>query len=235
MARLMRYMLNYQGRKLFANMSIKLSKPVLFSLSPPVLEKRQEDGVSWQCGLDILNTEAYPEGTVFHYTIDGSEPTRESAVFTENTIIDRNCTVRMIGVWEGEKSVRMTAVDGAIEIADLRNAVPAFWMKPNPDPFIEPEIVRTDGERISECHISVGNADSYPQDIVFVYTIDGSEPQKGGLELPATIYRNGTLKVKGFTEDNHSRTAEMEISDLRNELPAFVIGKVGRISISPID
>lgn len=126
MARLMRYMINYQGRKLFSTLSIKLAKPIVYSLAPPVPEAVFTDGVCWECGLSITNKNTFPSGTVYRYTLDGSRPDINSAILTDSTVIDRNCTVRIVAIYEGEDVIRMSASAGELIIDTLRNGIPSF-------------------------------------------------------------------------------------------------------------
>ena len=219
MARLMRYMINYQGNRIISTVHIKLSKPVLYSLVPPMMEKAMTDGVCWECGLNILNSSAFPSGAVFYYTVDGSEPTRQSAVLTADTVIDRNCTVRMIAVYEETKVIRISASVGELIIDDLRNGMPIFWIRPNATPGFDPVIDGEAGELSAECTIDIQNKNRYPEGTKFVYTVDGSEPDENSPELPATIDHNCTVNVKVITPDNQSFTASVEINDLRNEMP----------------
>lgn len=130
MARLMRYMINYQGRKLFSTLSIKLAKPIVYSLAPPVPEAVFTDGVCWECGLTVTNKNTFPSGTVYRYTIDGSRPDGGSPILTDGTVIDRNCTVNIIAVCEESDAVLISASTGEITIDTLRNAVPTLWVNP---------------------------------------------------------------------------------------------------------
>lgn len=130
MARLMRYMINYQGRKLFSTLSIKLAKPIVYSLAPPVPEAVFTDGVCWECGLTITNKNVFPSGTVYRYTIDGSRPDNNSAILTDSTVIDRNCIVNIVAVCEQPDAVLMSASTGEFIIDNLRTAVPTLWVNP---------------------------------------------------------------------------------------------------------
>lgn len=223
MARLMRYMINYQGRKLFSTLSIRLSKSVLYSLPPPVMEPVFQDGVSWECRIGIVNKDAFPDGTVFYYTLDGSDPTRESAVLAEDTVIGRNLTVRMLAVCEEEHAVLMSADIGTLVIDALRNGIPVFTIRAEVGELPVPQLIRTDGDKAYECVISVGNEDSYYQGTKFVYTINGSEPDADSARLPATVDRNCTVKARAIFKDNLSPVAVINISNLRNGIPIFTI------------
>lgn len=130
MARLMRYMINYQGRKLFSTLSIKLAKPVVYSLTSPVVSAVFDDEICWECGLTITNKSAFPAGTVYRYTLDGSRPDGGSPILTDGTVIDRNCTVNIIAVCEESDAVLMSASTGELIIDNLRNAVPTLWVNP---------------------------------------------------------------------------------------------------------
>lgn len=228
MARLMRYMINYQGRKLFSTLSIKLSKPVLYTLPPPILEKVMQDGVTWECCVRLLTS--YPEGTIFYYTTDGSEPTESSAVFSDGLIINRNLTIRMIAVCEGEKTVQKSADVGILVIDDLKNAMPVFTLDGEIARLSEPELYREEGNDVSECFIGYKN--SYPNDVDVVYTTDGSEPDEDSRKLPATISRNCTFKAMAIQGSNHSPVAVITIDDLKATMPIFGIDTEAEVKCS---
>lgn len=129
MARLMRYMFNMNGRKLFSTVHIKLGKPILYSFPPPVIEAVFEDDVTWQCGINVVNANAFNEGTVFYYTTDGNDPTDESLVLSEDTVIDKNCTIKIIGRYEDKKTIFMSADIGKLTIDGLRNGMAIFRIR----------------------------------------------------------------------------------------------------------
>ena len=121
MARLMRYMINYQGKEIFSTLSIKLSKPILYSLAPPILE-RVDVGRLSECGVAVANT--FPDGVKYLYTDDGTQPTSKSPELP--SVIDKNCTIRAIAIVEDANSIRMSASAGVLVIDDLRNEMPIF-------------------------------------------------------------------------------------------------------------
>lgn len=124
MARLMRqFMINHQGKKIFSTLSIKLSKPIIYNLSPPVLEKVATDRTD-ECYIKVINT--FPSGVVYRYTVDGTDPTKDSDVLTGTTKITRNCTVKAITMIESATSISMSASAGVLVIDDLRNNMPIF-------------------------------------------------------------------------------------------------------------
>ena len=122
MTRLMRYMLNYRGKKLVVAYC-KLSKRKLYNLPPPELEIVETNN-SWQCKIAILN--GYAKGTTYRYTTDGTYPTVKSPIFDENTLIDTNCTVRIIAVYETENIMYLSASFGEVKITDLKNEIPEY-------------------------------------------------------------------------------------------------------------
>lgn len=130
MARLMRYMLNYQGRKLFSTLSIKLSKPVIYSLSPPILE-RVDTGKVYECGISVAN--GYPSSVKYLYTDDGTQPTSESPELP--SVIDKNCTIKAIAVVEYQDRIEISASAGVLVIDDLRLAIPAFTIAGDTIPY----------------------------------------------------------------------------------------------------
>lgn len=222
MARLMRYMFNMNGRKLFSTVHIKLGKPLVYDLVPPVIEIVPYDTEPWHCGLNVINKSGYAEGTVFYYTTDGSEPTKRSLLLTADTEIDRNCTVRIIAVNEGSKTTHISATFGELIVDSLRNGIPIFWIKPLLNPLPKPSLIVEQGSISSECIIDVSNKDAY-NGAKFYYTIDGNEPDSTCSELPAMIDHNCTVKVKAITESNISFTAEIVIDYLKNELPQIEV------------
>lgn len=121
MARLMRFMINYQGNKIFSTLSIKLSKPVLYDLSPPMLERVDTGRIS-ECGISVSNS--FPEGVGFLYTDDGTDPTKSSPELPER--ITKNCTVKVIAIVEHDDYISISASAGVLVIDDLRNEMPIF-------------------------------------------------------------------------------------------------------------
>lgn len=225
MARLMRYMINYQGRKLFSTLSIKLSKPVVYSFPPPLLKQSFEDGVCWECRLSVANMTAFNKGTVFRYTVDGSVPDESSPAFIDGVLIDRNCTVRIIAIYEDKNTIIKSADAGTLTISTLRNAVPWFQLEGLTVKKLDtPVIVREDGELPSECIIGCTNI--YPEGVKVHYTVDGSEPVPSSPVLPAVIDHNCKVKVKAISADNSSNTTAVDIDDLRNAVPAFLISEI---------
>ena len=121
MARLMRYMLNMKGNKIFSTLYIKLSKPVIYSLVPPILERVDVGRIS-ECGINVTNT--FPEGVKYLYTDDGTYPTKDSPELPDR--ITKNCTIQVIAVVEQRDAVLISASTGSLVIDDLRNEMPAF-------------------------------------------------------------------------------------------------------------
>lgn len=123
MARLMRYMINYQGNKIFSTLSIKLSKPIIYNLNPPILERVDVGKIS-ECSIKVTNT--FSDGVRYLYTDDGSDPTKDSAELTSGMRITKNCTIKVIAMVEDANSISMSASAGVLVIDDLRNEMPIF-------------------------------------------------------------------------------------------------------------
>lgn len=142
MARLMRYMINYQGRKLFSTLSIKLSKPVIYNLAPLILERVDTGRVS-QCGISVANS--YPIGVRYLYTDDGTEPTMSSPELP--SVIEKNCTIKAIAVVEYQNRIEMSASAGVLVIDDLRVEMSALTLSGDtiPPVYDEGNILGYDG------------------------------------------------------------------------------------------
>ena len=122
MTRLMRYMLNYRGKKLVVAYCT-LSKRKLYNLPSPSIEQVSTSKV-WECTIRICNK--YEDGTIYRYTIDGSYPTLNSPVLEGSTIFDKNCIVKVIAVHESNEIISISASFGSIEIDNLKAGIPSW-------------------------------------------------------------------------------------------------------------
>lgn len=122
MTRLMRYMLNYRGKKLVVAYC-NPSKKALYNLPPPIIEQVRGSSVS-ECFLKVVNQ--YEDGTIFRYTTDGSYPTLESPILESDMVFKENCIVKVIAVHDGDNFISVSASYGSIEIDNLRNGIP-MW------------------------------------------------------------------------------------------------------------
>ena len=127
MARLMDAMMHYQGRRLFSTLNLKLSSFRVYDLSPPMLEKVEMEN-PWECKINIKNLTVYPTGTTIHYTTNGSEPNKDSAILTNGITISENCTIRALAICPEGKIERVSADVGELIIDDLRAAIPQIQL-----------------------------------------------------------------------------------------------------------
>lgn len=122
MTRLMRYMLNYRGKKLVVAYC-KPSKRKLHNLPSPIIEQVSTSNV-WECMIRICNR--YEDGTIYRYTTDGSYPTLESPILESSTVFDKNCIVKVIAVHESNETISISASFGSIEIDNLKAGIPSW-------------------------------------------------------------------------------------------------------------
>lgn len=118
------------------------------------------------------------EGSEIYYTLDGSEPTTESAKYTDPVAIDRNLTVKAIVVMP----------DGSLEASDVATLVVNEFKVANPRiDFVNLEMVITPDQTAG---------------VKTYYTLDGTEPTENSTEYtsPFRLTGNTEVRVRSFKE-----------------------------------
>ena len=165
----------------------------------PAIDSTNGKIFNWPGNTVSLSCET--EDAEIHYTLDGSEPTEESALYTEPFTIDDTTTVRAKAFktdWFESETVTETFTRQWYTVET---------------PVIEPSEAEF-ANASQEVSISCGT-----EDATIWYTLDGSAPGIGdGLkyEAPFTIYRTCTVKAVAV-KDDWKRSAVAEKSFVRAE------------------
>lgn len=140
------------------------------------------------------------DGSEIYYTLDGSEPTTESAKYADPVAIDRNLTVKAIVVMP----------DGSLETSDVATLVVNEFKVANPRiDFVNLEIVITPDQTAG---------------VKTYYTLDGSEPTESSTEYtsPFRLTGNTEVRVRSFKEGyNPSDVVSYTVGNLRAETPVL--------------
>ena len=140
------------------------------------------------------------DGSEIYYTLDGSEPTTESAKYADPLAIDRNLTVKAIVVMP----------DGSLETSDVATLVVNEFKVVNPRiDFVNLEIVITPDQTAG---------------VKTYYTLDGTEPTENSTEYtsPFRLTGNTEVRVRSFKEGyNPSDVVSYTVGNLRAETPVL--------------
>jgi|GEM_PF-2513995 possible bacterial surface protein len=118
------------------------------------------------------------DGSEIYYTLDGSEPTTESAKYADPVAIDRNLTVKAIVVMP----------DGSLEDSDVATLAINEFKVANPRiDFVNLEMVITPDQT---------------EGVKTYYTLDGTEPTESSTEYtsPFRLTGNTEVRVRSFKE-----------------------------------
>ena len=143
-----------------------------------------------------------------YYTLDGTDPTKESNLYTEPFPLYNSCEVRAI----------------ATKDEWIDSCISSLWVDVSAS---IPVIVRTDGTSIDNCFIKVINTEDYEnaKNIRFYYTLDGSEPtlDSDSFAFGGSLNVTGNCTVKmvaGGPESAFStESVEITINDLKCQTP----------------
>lgn len=126
-----------------------------------------------------------PEDAVVHYTLDGSEPTRSSTLYTEPMIIDTTSTLKARAFKEGWLSSEIKASFYEVEHPDDPEQVALPKFDPQPGSFLDSILVSISCET---------------EDALIYYTVNGDEPTQSSKKYsdPVIIETTTTLKTKAF-------------------------------------
>lgn len=135
-----------------------------------------------------LDTNTTPSGATLRYTLDGSEPTENSAAYTAPIPLPLNSTTTI-----SVKGFKTNWIPSETETAQyvitgqIVFQTPVFL--PPPDTYNAPQTVTV--------------AETFPDDAMVYYTTDGSEPTATSSVYtdPILIEEDTTLKVKAFKTD----------------------------------
>ena len=145
-----------------------------------------------------------------YYTLDGTNPTRESTKYTGPFPVYNDCEVRAIAVkdeWiDSEVSSLFVEVSSAT-----------------------PEVSRRAGTASDNCYIDVINTSDYEgaEDIRFYYTTDGTQPDENSSSFPlgSSLWIDKNCIVKMISGGEKSSpsigTVEITIDDLKCQTPSI--------------
>ena len=144
----------------------------------------------WTITVTITGT----EGQDVYYTIDGSDPTKESGILYESPFeVQQEITVKA-------RAFRDRYNPSNIVSREISTIAPL------PTPVIALEVGMTSDYQV----LRVSNLSSYESGVEFRYTTNGAIPTQSDLMLPTAglvVRSNMTLSVKAFKGDNHSEEA----------------------------
>ena len=123
------------------------------------------------------------EGVTIYYTLDGSEPTTQSAEYKEPIVITEDVTVKAIAISGNEE-------DGPSRVAEA-----AYVCVPWDRTVATPEFNRAAGEVEKGTEISIG---CVTNKAVIYYTLDGSEPTAASTPYEKAIIVDSTVTVKAI-------------------------------------
>ena len=148
------------------------------------------------------------EGAAVYYTLDGSEPTDGSTLYTAPLTLTRTTTVRAIAIGEGQR---------ASEVAEATYTIKA----------LAPAFTPAPGKYDNAIEVTVEGAEG----MTVAYTLDGSEPTVGStvFDGPFTLAQTTTVKAIAFGEG-------VEPSDVTTAVYEIVIpGGIGDVTVEAID
>lgn len=142
------------------------------------------------------------------YTLDGSDPTRDSNRYLEPFALYSSCTIKAI-------VVKDEWVDSDVSVLEVE--VPAST----------PVIRKIGGDTPDYCWIEVTNTEDYgkTEGVRFYYTYDGTEPTKESesfaLGTMLKVEQNGKLKIKGggLVNEMSPGTVDITVNNLRCQVP----------------
>ena len=150
---------------------------------------------------DVLHDDIY-------YTLDGTDPTRESLKYTDPFPLYNSCEVRAISVKDEW----------------LDSDVSSLWVDVA---AATPVIVRKDGTASDNCFIEVINREDYEnaENVRFYYTLNGDEPTVESDSFAfggsLNVKENCTVKLIAGGDKNivSPGTVEIRVEDLKCQLP----------------
>jgi hypothetical protein len=149
---------------------------------------------------------------VIHYTLDGTEPTVNSPIYTSTTLIemDKSVTVKAKAFKEGWIESETTTQTYNIKIT---TATPTFYPLNGQPP--------NNGLSDFECYLSCNS----PAPVTIRYTTNGSEPTASSTiySAPIKITDNVTIKAKAFKEGYIDSAIATTSYVLASKLPPPVI------------
>lgn len=160
-----------------------------------------------------------------YYTLDGTNPTRDSLKYEKPFPIYNNCEIRAM----------------AVKDEWIDSDISSLWVAVS---SATPEIVRKDGTASDNCFIEVINTADYEgaENIRFYYTFDGSQPDYSSDSFPLggmlNVTQNCTVKMISGGEESapSAGTVEITIEDLKCQIPTIsqyydTISKTARVTI----
>lgn len=149
----------------------------------------------------MLNITTQTAGAKIYYTLDGTEPTAKSTLYTGPISLTRNCTVKAIALRDNYTDSPISSYQ--LNVDNLICAVPVF---------------KRTGNKL-ELSTATQGASIY-------YTTDGSEPTTKSLKYDKAIdiQHNGTIKAL-TAMDGHitSKVSTFQITDIQAATPEMSI------------
>ena len=149
----------------------------------------------------MLNITTPTAGAKIYYTLDGTEPTAESTLYTAPVSLTRNCTVKAIALRDNYTDSPVTTYQ--LNVDNLICAVPVF---------------KRTGNKL-ELSTATQGASIY-------YTLDGTEPTTESLKYDKAIdiQHNGIIKALTAMEGRiTSKVSTFEITDIQAATPEMSI------------
>ena len=146
-----------------------------------------------------------------YYTLDGTEPTHESTLYTGVFSVYKSCTIKAISVKEGW-------LDSPVAVYEVSVKAPV------------PVIGIKQGETEDKCYIYVINADEFKHNsnVRVHYTTDGTEPTENSpyfnVDSMIEISGNCELKISASADDaDMSASITVRIEDLKAQKPVIKV------------
>lgn len=137
----------------------------------------------------VITTER-PAKTTIHYTLDNTEPTEESPVYTEPIALENDCVIRAMAVaenWNNSSTARYSFSKSSYTVAT-------------------PRFSPVSGGTVTENADSTILITSTTADATIYYTLDGSDPTDKSLKYEGAIKLEKNCKVRAIAvkEDMYS-------------------------------
>lgn len=137
----------------------------------------------------VITTER-PAKTTIHYTLDNTEPTEESPVYTEPIALENDCVIRAMAVaenWNNSSTARYSFSKSSYTVAT-------------------PRFSPVSGGTVTENADSTVLITSTTADATIYYTLDGSDPTDKSLKYEGAIKLEKNCKVRAIAvkEDMYS-------------------------------
>ena len=170
--------------------------------------------VAYANGTTTVTITSIVEGAAIHYTVDGTEPTSASPVYTDNLVFTQNCVVKAIvsaagyndsEVASAEVVVKVQAAKPVITVTDGENGTKVITMTGDSIHYNLSDAVPTTASPVYTEPIIVSRSTDISAIGVGIDMLD-SEPAFAVAEIEAYPFRKDTLatitisEAEGFTQ-----------------------------------